>query len=87
MLILQRKQGQKIVVSDTCHIKILEIRGNRVVLGVEAPRGTPVHRYEVWTEIQDLKEQASAKSNQAESEAADSDNAYQSYQYDGEPGD
>lgn len=46
MLVLQREKGQAIVIGHSIEITILEIRGNRVVLGVSAPRNIRVERGE-----------------------------------------
>lgn len=47
MLILSRKKGESIVIGDDIVITVVEIRGDKVRLGIEAPRSVPVHRYEV----------------------------------------
>lgn len=51
MLVLSRKKNESIVVADSIVITIIEIRGDKVRLGIEAPRETPVHRKEVWDAI------------------------------------
>ena len=52
MLILTRKSGESIVVGDKIRVTVIEIKGNQVRLGVEAPRQTSVHREEVYRKIQ-----------------------------------
>ena len=47
MLVLSRRAGQNIVIADNIKIKVLEVKGGRVRLGIEAPREIPVHRSEV----------------------------------------
>lgn len=47
MLVLSRKNGQAIKISDDITITIVGIRGDRVRVGIEAPKETPVHRKEV----------------------------------------
>ncbi len=47
MLVLTRKQEQKLVIGSNITITILEARDGRVRLGIEAPRSTPIHRAEV----------------------------------------
>ncbi len=47
MLILSRKKGESIVINDDIKIVVVEIRGDKVRLGVVAPRSIPVHREEV----------------------------------------
>ena len=59
MLVLSRKCGEKIVVPDQeIVITILEIRGDRVRLGITAPSNVPVHRQEVWQRIHEFEKNA-----------------------------
>lgn len=58
MLILTRKSGEAIRIGDQVTLKIIEIRGNQVRLGVEAPRELEVHREEIYALIQSRAEQA-----------------------------
>jgi carbon storage regulator len=51
MLVLSRKAGEQIVISDTITITIVEIRGDKVRIGIEAPPDVVVHRQEVWDAI------------------------------------
>jgi len=54
MLVLSRKKNESIVIGDgddRVTIVIVEIRGDKVRLGVEAPKETPVHRQEVYEAI------------------------------------
>lgn len=52
MLVLSRKVDEKIHVGNDVWIMVLEIRGDKVRLGVEAPEDVPVHRGEIWQQIQ-----------------------------------
>jgi carbon storage regulator len=52
MLVLSRKRDQQIVIGDGIVITVVEIRGDKVRLGIEAPKETPVHRKEVYEAIQ-----------------------------------
>ena len=52
MLVLSRKTDQQIMIGNDIVITVLEIRGDRVRLGITAPATTPVHRGEVWQRIQ-----------------------------------
>lgn len=52
MLCLSRKKNESIVINDDITIVVVEIRGDKVRLGVEAPREVPVHRREVYDAIQ-----------------------------------
>lgn len=47
MLVLSRKKNESIVVNDSIVITVVEIRGDKVRLGIEAPREVPIHRSEV----------------------------------------
>jgi carbon storage regulator len=52
MLVLSRRQDERIVIGDQIVITIVEIRGDKVRIGIEAPRDVPVHRREVYDAIQ-----------------------------------
>ena len=52
MLVLSRKKNESIVINNDIKIVVVEIRGDKVRLGVEAPREVPVHRREVYEAIQ-----------------------------------
>ena len=47
MLVLSRRKDRSIMVGENIEIKILDIQGNKVRLGITAPRSVPVHRREV----------------------------------------
>lgn len=51
MLVLSRKKNESIVINDDVTIVVVEIRGDKVRLGVEAPKEVPVHRKEVYDAI------------------------------------
>lgn len=51
MLVLSRKSGESLVVDDNIRVTILEIRGDRVSVGIDAPREVSVHRHEVHRAI------------------------------------
>jgi carbon storage regulator len=51
MLVLSRKKNESIVIDDRIVITVVEIRGDKVRLGIEAPRDVPVHRSEVYEAI------------------------------------
>lgn len=52
MLILSRKPGESIVIDGRITVKIVRLEGDIVKLGIEAPKEVPVHRQEVYDEIQ-----------------------------------
>jgi carbon storage regulator len=58
MLMMTRRAGQKIVIGDGITIEIVEVAGNTVRLGVDAPRSVPVYREEIWTAVRAENEAA-----------------------------
>lgn len=56
MLVLSRKVGETLVLDDEVRITIVDIRGDKCRIGVEAPRGMSVHRLEIYEAIQRHKE-------------------------------
>ncbi len=55
MLILTRKVGETLMIGDEVNITVLEIRGNQVRIGINAPKDVAVHREEIYDRIQDEK--------------------------------
>ena len=51
MLVLSRKKDEKIMIGENISIMVVEIRGDKVRLGIEAPRDVSVHRQEVFEAI------------------------------------
>jgi carbon storage regulator len=51
MLILTRRVGQTVIVGQDIAVKIVEVKGNQVRLGIEAPRNVTVHREEIYERI------------------------------------
>jgi carbon storage regulator len=66
MLVLSRKKNESIVIDDRIKIVVVEIRGDKVRLGVEAPKEVPVHRQEVYDAIKRSAIQTDAASEPAE---------------------
>ena len=58
MLILSRKSGESIIIDGRIHVKIVRVEGEVVKVGIEAPADVPVHRREVYEEIQRSNQQA-----------------------------
>ena len=52
MLVLSRQRDESIIIGDNVVITIVDIRGDKVRLGIEAPHEIPVHRREVYEAIQ-----------------------------------
>lgn len=51
MLVLSRKKEEAIVIGDNIRVTVLEVRGNRVRLGIQAPDDVAVHRLEIHCQI------------------------------------
>ncbi len=51
MLVLSRKKNESIIISDNITVTVIEIRGDKVRLGIEAPKDVSVHRREVYDAI------------------------------------
>ena len=58
MLILSRKSSESIVIDGRIRVKIVRVEGDVVKIGIEAPADVPVHREEVYDEIQRNNQQA-----------------------------
>jgi carbon storage regulator len=56
MLVLTRKGNQSIMIGDDIEVSVLAIMGEKVRIGIEAPRTVPVFRKEVYLEIQEGRE-------------------------------
>ena len=67
MLVLTRKSNQSIMIGDEVEISVLAIMGEKVRIGIEAPRKVPVFRKEVYLEIQ--QEHADGTEREAVGEA------------------
>ncbi|MBN1591223.1 MAG: carbon storage regulator CsrA [Pirellulales bacterium] len=52
MLVLSRQRDESIIINDNVVVTIVDIRGDKVRLGIEAPQEVPVHRREVYEAIQ-----------------------------------
>lgn len=63
MLVLSRKKDEKIVIGDNISIMVVEIRGDKVRLGIEAPREISVHRREVYEAIKRKESEAEASAD------------------------
>lgn len=58
MLVLSRKIDEFIVIGDNIRVTVVDIRGDKVRLGIDAPKEVPVHRSEVWEAIRREKPDA-----------------------------
>ncbi|MCK5175174.1 MAG: carbon storage regulator CsrA [Planctomycetes bacterium] len=62
MLVLSRQKDESIIIGDDVEITIVDVRGDKVRLGINAPRSISVHRKEIYEAIQREKAQAEAAS-------------------------
>lgn len=53
MLIISRRQGEKIMIGDDVVVSVVEVAGGAVKLAIDAPRSVPVYREELWASIRD----------------------------------
>ena len=58
MLIITRKPGEKIMLGDDVIVHVMEIVGNSVRIGIQAPRALPVYREEIWEAVRQENEAA-----------------------------
>jgi len=58
MLALTRKIGESIIIGNDIEIKVLEVKGDQVKIGIEAPRSVQVHRKEIYIQIQEANKEA-----------------------------
>ena len=73
MLVLSRQRDESIVIGDNIVITIVDIRGDKVRLGIQAPVEIPVHRQEVYDAIQREKNMQATQSGDTNSEPVSSE--------------
>lgn len=61
MLIITRRIGEKLMIGDDVSIIVLDVKGNQVRIGIDAPREVAVHREEIYHRIQQENSQNAAK--------------------------
>ncbi len=66
MLVLSRQKDESIIIGDDITITIVDVRGDKVRLGINAPRSISVHREEIYEAIQREKTQQKAAENDTE---------------------
>jgi carbon storage regulator len=69
MLVLTRKSNQSIMIGDEIEVSVLAIMGEKVRIGIEAPRSIPVFRKEVYLEIRQDQESSHEDTRQQVNEA------------------
>jgi carbon storage regulator len=71
MLVLSRKRDESIMIGDNVEITIVDVRGDKVRLGITAPKEIPVHRREIYDAIQ--REKAAGKDSPEHPESVNRD--------------
>ena len=61
MLILTRRVGESLMVGDEVTVTVLEVKGNQVRIGIDAPKHISVHREEIFNRIKDGKDSTFTK--------------------------
>ncbi len=61
MLVLSRKKNESIIINDHITVTVVEIRGDKVRLGIDAPKDVSVHRREVYEAIQNQMKEREAR--------------------------
>lgn len=70
MLVLSRRAGESVVIGDDIVVTVLEVRGDVVRIGIDAPRSVRVHREEVYRELQAANEAAARSAGTDDAEEA-----------------
>lgn len=66
MLALARKANESIVINDNIEVTVLEIKGDQIKIGIEAPKSVPIYRKEIYQQIQkENRDSASTASPEA----------------------
>jgi len=60
MLILTRRPGERVVIGDEVLVTVMEVTGNIVRLGIEAPSGISIYREEIWLAVKEENRAAAA---------------------------
>lgn len=58
MLALSRKKGEAIILNNNIEISVLEVKGDQVKIGINAPKEVSIYRKEVYLQIQEANEEA-----------------------------
>lgn len=63
MLVLSRRAGESVVLGDDITVTVLEVRGDVVRIGIDAPRSLKVHRSELLAQLEESNKQAASPSD------------------------
>ena len=61
MLALSRKAGESIVINNDIEVTILEVKGDQIKIGIDAPKSVPIYRKEIYDQIQEENKQAAGE--------------------------
>ncbi len=75
MLVLTRKANQSIMIGDDIEVSVLSVLGEKVRLGIQAPRRVPVFRKEVFLEIQAESLEAASQARETLAQVSEADEA------------
>lgn len=65
MLVLTRRSGESLMIGDDVVVTVLDVRGDVVRIGIRAPRSVPVHREEIFRELQTANREAASPNEDA----------------------
>jgi carbon storage regulator len=71
MLRITRRAGERVMLGDNVIVEVMEIRGQTVRLGIDAPRSVPVYREEIWLEVKRENEEAARAAGAALPDVSD----------------
>ncbi len=66
MLILTRRVDETLIIGDDVHITVIDVKGNQVRIGINAPKNVSVHREEIYERIQQEKSPSDDSDNTAD---------------------
>ena len=72
MLVLSRKRNESVVINDQIVVTVVEVRGDKVRLGIQAPRDVPIHRSELMAAIQRAQAVGAVESDESTGDSAES---------------
>ncbi len=64
MLVLSRRVGESIAIGDDVVVTVLEVRGDVIRIGIDAPRSVAVHRAELLVQLESVNQQASSPTDE-----------------------
>ncbi len=70
MLVLSRKRNESVVINDQIVVTVIDVRGDKVRLGIQAPRDVPIHRSEVMAAIQRAQSIGTTEADEAGGESS-----------------